>query len=273
MYVDSHCHLDLPELKENASKILHRMKLNSVTHALVVSLSKKYWQSTTNFVNSHENLWGSIGVHPCCSDVSELSVDELIQSSQHPKIVAIGETGLDYQSGKNSLEWQQSMFRKHIQASYNSKLPLVIHTRSSIEDSLKILNEENSRKITGVMHCFTENWNFAKKAIDLNFFISISGIVTFKKSYLVQELAQKIPLDYLLIETDSPFLSPEPYRGRINDPSNVPLIAQKIAQLREISVERVAQASSENFFRLFKKANRKKDFNGSKDSGVKNTET
>ncbi len=255
MYIDSHCHLDLPELRNDIKEILDRMRLTRVNYALVVSLSRKTWKSMMDLVNSYENLWGSVGIHPCCQDSLELSTEELVQFAKNSKVVAIGETGLDYKSFESSsLDLQKSRFRKHIQAANQSGLPLIVHTRFSIEDSLRILGEELSKETTGVMHCFTENLYFAQKAIELNFFISISGIVTFKKASIVQELAKKVPLDRLLIETDSPFLSPEPYRGKINDPSNVSLIAKKIAQLREISVEEVAKASSDNFLKVFSKA-------------------
>ncbi|UOF93952.1 MAG: TatD family hydrolase [Bordetella sp.] len=252
MYIDSHCHLNVSELRDDIPNILIRMKKNYVTHALVVSTTDLEWLSVISLVSNHKNLLASIGIHPCYVNSAQSKFDELCDLSKHPKVVAIGETGLDY-SRLDMAELQRHQFRSHIKAANQTKLPLIVHTRSSINDVIKILNEERSKTLTGVMHCFTENLDFAQKVIKLNFFISLSGIVTFKNAHVVHEVARNIPLDRLLIETDSPFLSPEPYRGKINEPANVALIAEKIAKLRGISKKEVANISSENFFRLFNK--------------------
>ncbi|AFZ82717.1 hydrolase, TatD family protein [Candidatus Kinetoplastibacterium crithidii (ex Angomonas deanei ATCC 30255)] len=194
-------------------------------------------------------------MHPECLDKEEFSIEELCLLAKHnKKIVAIGETGLDYHSHDHQdLDWQRNRFRQHIRAAKISTLPLIIHTRSAIIDTLNILKEEGARDVGGVMHCFTENWDAAKLAMDLNFYISISGIVTFKNAKIVHEVASKVPLDRILIETDSPYLSPEPYRGKVNNPANVVYVANKIAELRKTTVEDVANASRKNFFSLFSK--------------------
>ncbi len=253
MYVDSHCHLDFPELQENLPDILENMKRNQVSHALCVSVNLPDWPRIVNLVENHPNLWGSVGVHPDYEDTREPDVDLLCEHARHPKIVAIGETGLDYYRLSEPLDWQRERFRVHIRAANQSGLPLIIHTRSSAEDTLRIMREEKATGCGGVMHCFTESWEVAQQAMEQNFYISLSGIVTFKNAVQLQDVARKVPLERLLIETDSPYLAPVPYRGKRNDPSKVIHVAEKIAELRQITVEEVAQASTNNFFNLFKK--------------------
>lgn len=253
MYVDSHCHLDFPELQENLPTILEDMKRNQVNHALCVSVTLPEWPRIVGLIENHANLWGSVGVHPDYQDTHEADVDTLCRHAEHPKIVAIGETGLDYYRLEEPLDWQRERFRVHIRAGKQSGLPIIIHTRSSAEDTLRLMREENASACGGVMHCFTESWDVAQQAMDQDFYISISGIVTFKNAVQVQEVARQIPLDRLLIETDSPYLAPVPYRGKRNDPSKVIHVAEKIAELRQISVNEVAEASTNNFFNLFKK--------------------
>ncbi len=255
MYVDSHCHLNFPELINNISVILDRMKINQVKHALIASISIPGLTSILDLINNYDNLWGSVGIHPNYENKKELSIDKLCSLTEHPKIIAIGETGLDYYRLKEPLDWQRNRFYNHIQAAKQTKLPLIIHTRAAIQDTIKILQNERASEIGGVMHCFTENWNIAKIAMDMNFFISISGIVTFKSAHTVHEVARKVPLTHLLIETDSPFLTPVPHRGKLNDPSMVINVAKKIAEIRGISVHEVAEASSRNFFQIFRKIN------------------
>lgn len=256
MFVDSHCHLDFPELAENLPDILQRMKQNQVGHALVVSVSMPQWPGLMDVVAPHSNLHASVGVHPDYEDTPEVPAEELAELAKHPKVVAIGETGLDYFRQTGPLEWQRERFRTHIRASRLSGLPLIIHTRSASEDTLRIMQEEGASEFGGVMHCFTESWEMAQAAMDMNFYISLSGIVTFKKATELQDLATRVPLDRLLIETDSPFLAPVPFRGKTNDPSKVIHVAEKIAELREVSVAEIAQRTTENFFNLFSKIKR-----------------
>lgn len=256
MYVDSHCHLDFPELAKNLPEILDRMAQNQVGHALVVSVNLPNWPGLMKLVAPHPQLYASVGVHPDYEDTPEPSVQQLVDMAQSPKVVAIGETGLDYFRLAEPLEWQRERFRTHIRASRASGLPLIIHTRSSSADTLRIMKEEGADEYGGVMHCFTESWEVAQAAMDMNFYISLSGIVTFKKAQDLQELARKLPLDRLLIETDSPYLAPVPHRGKLNDPSNVMHVAEKIADLRGISAATVAAHSTDNFFSLFSKIER-----------------
>lgn len=254
MFVDSHCHLNFPDLVDDLPQILQRMKDNQVTHALVVSVNMPEWPGLLALVQQHDNLYASVGVHPDYEDTPEPTVDELVRLAQSSdKVVAIGETGLDYFRQAEPLEWQRERFRTHIRASRASGLPLIIHTRAASEDTLRIMREEKADEIGGVMHCFTESWDVAQAAMDLGFFISFSGIVTFRNAVELQDVARRVPLERLLIETDSPFLAPVPHRGKTNDPSRVVHVAQKIAELRQKSVEEIARYSKDNFFNLFKK--------------------
>lgn len=256
MFVDSHCHLDFSELAENLPDILQRMKQNQVSHALVVSVNLPQWPGLMQVVAPHSHLYASVGVHPDYEDTTEPQAEQLAEMALHPKVVAIGETGLDYFRLSEPLEWQRERFRTHIRASKLSGLPLIIHTRSASEDTLRIMREEGADEFGGVMHCFTESWEVAQAAMEMNFYISLSGIVTFKKAFDLQDLATRIPLDRLLIETDSPFLAPVPYRGKTNDPSKVIHVAEKIAELRNEPVSVIAQRTTNNFFNLFKKIDR-----------------
>ncbi|WP_263912537.1 TatD family hydrolase [Achromobacter sp. 79A6] len=256
MYVDSHCHLNFPELAADLPAILDRMAANQVTHALVVSVNLPEWPGLMSLVEPQANLWASVGVHPDYEDTPDPEPAELVRLAAHPKVVAIGETGLDYYRLSEPLDWQRERFRRHIRAARDVGLPLIVHTRSSAEDTVRMLREEGAAEVGGVMHCFTETWEVAQAALDQNFHISLSGIVTFKNAHVVHEVAAKVPLDRLLIETDSPYLAPVPYRGKINDPSKVIHVAEKIADLKGISVAEVAKASTENFFNLFNKIKR-----------------
>ncbi|KAK90120.1 hydrolase, TatD family [Bordetella holmesii CDC-H585-BH] len=253
MFVDSHCHLNFPELAADLPAVLERMAANQVTHALVVSVNMPEWPGLMDLVRPQRNLWASVGVHPDYEDTPDPQPEELVRLAQDPKVVAIGETGLDYYRLSEPLDWQRERFRRHIRAARSAGLPLIIHTRSSAEDTVRILKEEGADEIGGVMHCFTETWEIARAALDLNFHISLSGIVTFKNAGIVHEVARNMPLDRLLIETDSPYLAPVPYRGKLNDPSKVIHVAEKIAELQGRTVAEVAHASTENFFKLFSK--------------------
>jgi TatD DNase family protein len=242
MYVDSHCHLDFPDLANNLPEILERMRINQVARALVVSVNLPDWPGLIALVDAHPQLIASVGVHPDYENTVEPTVEDLVEMAQHPKVVAIGETGLDYFRLSEPLDWQRERFRRHIRAARQTGLPLIIHTRSAAEDTLRILREEQASDVGGVMHCFTESWEVARQAMEMNFLISFSGIVTFK--------------DRLLIETDSPYLAPVPFRGKQNDPSKVIHVAAKIADLRGLTVDEIAKASTYNFFNLFKKIDR-----------------
>jgi len=253
MYVDSHCHLNFPDLARDLPNILERMRHNNVGRALVVSVNLEDWPGLMEIVDAHPQLHASVGVHPDYEDITEPTLDELLRLARTPKVVAIGETGLDYFRLAEPLEWQRERFRIHIRAARASGLPLIIHTRSASADTLRIMQEEGAAECGGVMHCFTESWEVAQAAMEMNFYISLSGIVTFKNAAALQDVARKLPLERLLIETDSPYLAPVPHRGKLNDPSKVIHVAEKIAELREMPVAEVAKYSTDNFFKLFNK--------------------
>jgi TatD DNase family protein len=254
MLVDSHCHLNFPELADNIQAIRQLMTESQVGHALCVSVTLDKFPEVLKLAETYDNFYASVGVHPDYEDIAEPSVDELFKLSQHPKIVAIGETGLDYFRLTGDLEWQRERFRTHIRAAILANKPLIIHTRSAAEDTIRIMREEGADKIGGVMHCFTESLDVALAAIELGFYISFSGIVTFKNATQLKVVAQAIPLDKMLVETDSPYLAPMPFRGKTNQPAYVKYVAQEIANLRGISLDSVMQATTQNFFRLFKHA-------------------
>lgn len=253
MYIDSHCHLNFPQLRDDLPAVFASMDANQVTHALCVSVNLPDWPEMMRLVESSPRLWASVGVHPDYEDTPEADADQLVAMSAHPKVVALGETGLDYYRRDDQPEWQKQRFRHHIAAARQTGLPLIIHTRASAADTVAMLASEGKGEICGVMHCFTEDWETARKALDLGFYISISGIVTFKNAPVIHDVAAKVPLDRLLIETDSPYLAPVPFRGKLNDPSKVRYVAEKIAQLRNLPVDVIGQATTENFFNLFSK--------------------
>ena len=247
MFVDSHCHLDFPELIDQLPSVLDAMAANRVTHALTISVNLRTLPDVLRLASEHENLYGTVGVHPDTEDAGEPTTEELVALAAQPKIVAIGETGLDYYRLTGDLEWQRTRFRNHIRAARECGKPLVIHTRSAGADTLAIMRDERAGEAGGVMHCFT----VAQAALDQGFHISFSGIVTFKNAQAVQEVAKRVPLGRMLIETDSPYLAPVPYRGKTNQPAYVRYVGEEIARLRQVSVEVVAAATSTNFFRLF----------------------
>lgn len=251
MFVDSHCHLDFPELAGNLADVLALMQSNSVTHALCVSVNLEDFPKVLALAETHANLFASVGVHPDYPDVRDPSAAELVELARHPRIVAIGETGLDYYRIEGDAEWQRERFRQHIRAARICRKPLIIHTRAAAEDTIHIMREEGAGEAGGVMHCFTETREVAAAALDLGFHISFSGIVTFKNAAALKEVAKFVPLERMLIETDSPYLAPVPFRGRTNQPGLVKYVAEEIARLHGIAVERVASATSENFFNLF----------------------
>lgn len=252
MFVDSHCHLSFPQLRGDIDGIVARMRERHVAAALNVCVTLEDFPAVLALAETHREIFGSVGVHPDYQDGREPTEEDLVDLARHPKVVAIGETGLDYYRLKEPLDWQRERFGVHIRAARRSGKPLIIHTRAAAQDTLGIMREEAASEAGGVMHCFTETRAVAEAALDLGFYISFSGIVTFKNATELQEVARFVPLDRLLIETDAPYLAPVPYRGKTNEPSYLPHVAEKIAALRGIPLAQVADASTENFLRLFK---------------------
>jgi TatD DNase family protein len=228
---------------------------NQVGHALCISVTLKDFPQVLTLAETYPNFFASVGVHPDYEDEPPFTVDDLVNLANHPKVIAIGETGLDYFRLTGDLEWQRERFRKHIRAAIKSQKPLVIHTRSAAEDTLRIMREEKAQLVGGVLHCFTESLDVALEAIDLGFYISFSGIVTFKNAVMLKEVASQLPLDRILVETDSPYLAPIPYRGKINQPAYVKHVAEELSRIRNISLAEIMEATTANFFRLFNTAN------------------
>jgi TatD DNase family protein len=270
MFTDSHCHLNFLELRGNLPAIRDAMAAAQVTRALCICTTIEEFPEVHGLATEYGNFWSTVGVHPDNEGIYEPSVDDLVQRSKLPKVVAIGETGLDYydmpgrKGGRtlSDMAWQRDRFRTHIRAARQTDLPLIIHTRAASEDTLAILKEEGGflgssplsqgmGQAKGVFHCFTENMEVAKAALELDFYISFSGILTFKAAQELRDVATYVPLERCLIETDSPYLAPTPYRGKTNNPSYVPFVAQQIAQLKGICIEEVAIVTSQNFERLF----------------------
>lgn len=256
-YVDSHSHIHLPEFLEQLPEIINRMTQNFVSHTLCVSLNLLDFPQVLKLIERYSCIYGSVGVHPNYIDIPEPNEDQLITLAAHPRVIAIGETGLDYHFLKSNFTSQHQRFRTHIRVSRKTRKPLIVHTRLAAADTLRILREEGASPekggVAGVIHCFTESQEIADEAIALGFYISFSGIVTFKNAKALQAVARTIPLECMLIETDSPYLAPVPFRGRkINEPSLVSYIAAFIAKLRGISVAEVGYHISNNFFKLFK---------------------
>jgi TatD DNase family protein len=251
MYVDSHCHLSFPELVADRAGVLDRMRHAGVSTALNVCVRMDEFASVLGLAESEPDIFATVGVHPD-SESTEPTIEQLVAGAAHPKVLAIGETGLDYYRLKEPLDWQRDRFRVHIRAARETGKPLVIHTRSAPVDTLAILRQENAAQVGGVMHCFTESLQFALEALELGFYISYSGIVTFRNAVSLQQTVAQIPLDRLLIETDAPYLSPVPYRGKVNEPARVVVVAEKLAELTSQSPSTIAAATRENFLRLFK---------------------
>ena len=230
------------------------MAAANVTHAMCISVTFPEWPSVVALAERYANIYATAGVHPDYEDIEEPTVAALLERAQHPKVQAIGETGLDYYRLTGDLEWQRERFRTHIRAARECGKPLVIHTRSASEDTLRIMREERAEEVGGVMHCFTETWDVASACIDMGFHISFSGIVSFKTAADLRDVAKKVPLERMLIETDSPYLAPVPYRGRRNEPSYVPHVAAAIAAVRETNAETIGRITGQNFFSLFRVA-------------------
>ncbi len=257
MLVDSHCHLDFPQLADGIEQIVAQMRANDVGCALCIGVTLEGLARVLKLADDWPMLLATVGVHPEETGVREPTVDDLVGLAAHPRVVAIGETGLDYYWHRDSPEWQRERFRTHIRAARVTRKPLVIHTREAAADTLQLMAEEGAGEVGGVMHCFTESWPVAETALDLGFYISFSGIVTFKKALSVRDVAQRVPLDRLLVETDSPYLAPVPYRGRTNQPAYVRHVAEEVARLRGLSYQQVADATTTNFFDLFPEARMK----------------
>lgn len=255
MFFDSHCHLDRIDLDEHNnsfSQLLDEIRAEQVTRMLCIGVNLESFASMYERILPHPNIFCSAGVHPDYKDVEEPDIDQLIQLAKKEKVVAIGETGLDYMDGSENMDWQRQRFAIHIEAAKQCDLPLIIHTRNARQDTLNILREHDAHKVGGVMHCFTEDWDMAKQLIEMNFYISISGIVTFNQAENVRTMAKQIPADRLLIETDSPWLSPVPFRGKQNHPGRVRYVAEKLAEIRGEKLEDLAEITFENANRLFK---------------------
>lgn len=256
MFVDSHCHLSFPELAERIADIRADMAAASVDRALCICTTLEEFDTVQGLAARFDNFWCSAGVHPDNEGVQEPLIEDLVALAARPRVVAIGETGLDYYrlNGRSidDMAWQRDRFRVHIRAARATGLPLVVHTRSASADTVRLLREEGADAVGGVFHCFTETMQVAREALDLGFYISFSGILTFKTATDLQEVARFVPLDRCLIETDSPYLAPVPFRGKTNTPALVPYVARKLAELKAIDVESIAMATTSNFERLFK---------------------
>jgi len=260
MFTDSHCHLSFPELLANLPAILQAMDTAQVDRALCISTKLEEFPEVLRLAQAHANLWATVGVHPDNEGVQEPSVAELVRLGSLPRVVGIGETGLDYYrlNGRcvADMHWQRERFRTHIRAARQLGKPLVIHTRSAAADTLAVLRDEGENGATGsaggVFHCFTEDADTARAALDLGFYISFSGILTFKSAQNIRDVASWVPLERLLIETDSPYLAPTPHRGKVNNPSYVPLVAAQLGVLRQLPIDEIARITSQNFDRLFK---------------------
>jgi TatD DNase family protein len=254
MLIDSHCHLDRIDLKpyqNDFASFMQEAESCQIEHLLCIAIDLEAFPAMQSLVSDYSQISLTIGVHPNERKGKEPTTEELILLGGNPKIIGIGETGLDFYRSEGDLTWQHQRFRNHISAAKSLKKPLIIHTREAKLDTLRILEEENAGEVGGVIHCFTEDWEFAKKAMDLNFYLSFSGIITFNSAKEIKEVARKVPADRFLIETDSPYLAPVPYRGRPNYPTYVRHVAEQIAELRGISSNQVAELSTENFYRLF----------------------
>ena len=251
MFIDSHCHLDFPGLAENLPAVLELMRTNQVERALCVSVTLEDFPKVLELAETHAHLDASVGIHPDYEGAAAATVEELARLARHPRVVAIGETGLDYYRLKGDLEWQRERFRTHIRAARECGKPLIVHTREAADDTLRIMREERAAEAGGVMHCFTETGAVARAAMDLGFSISFSGIVTFKNARALKEVARMVPLESMLIETDAPFLAPVPHRGKTNQPGYVRHVAEEIARIRDVALAQVAQQTTDNYKRIF----------------------
>ena len=252
MFIDSHCHLNLLAEEEGGlDAVIAQAKENSVDHIMCIAIDKASCRDVISIAENYSDITASVGIHPNVDQEENFTVDELVALAQHDKVIAIGETGLDYFRSEGDLEWQRDRFRTHIEAGKQLKKPLIIHTREARDDTMDLLEQENAEQAGGIIHCFTENWETAQRALDIGFYISLSGIVTFKNAVALQDVAKKLPLDRILIETDAPYLAPVPFRGKTNKPAYVKHVAEFIAELRGDTVENIAKVTTDNFHRLF----------------------
>jgi len=253
MFIDSHCHIDFPDFNEGLAPLLANMHSEQVDSALCVSVNLENFPRVLAAAEAYPNVYASVGVHPDHENGREPDVAELVALATHPRVVAIGETGLDYyRMAREAVDWQRARFRTHIRAARQAAKPLIIHTRNAADDTLAIMAEESAERAGGVMHCFTESWAVAEAALAMGFYISFSGIVSFKSARDLKEVARRVPLERMLIETDSPYLAPMPHRGKRNEPAYVRHVAEEIASLRGIALERVGEVTSRNFRDLFR---------------------
>lgn len=255
MLVDSHCHLDRLELSKydgSLEQALLQARENGIEHLLCVSIDLEAWPAMAELVQGYPEVSISVGVHPNETEGHDPDTEELVRLAQHPRVVAIGETGLDYFRSEGDVEWQRKRFRTHIRAARECGKPLIIHSREAKQDVLQIMAEENAQEVGGVMHCFVDDWETAQRAMELNFYISFSGIVTFRNATELKQVAKNMPLGRMLVETDSPYLAPVPYRGKPNEPAYVRYVAEHIAELRGTTLEEIGRATTENFYRLFR---------------------
>ncbi len=252
MLVDSHCHLDFEEFRHRVPEVLAEMAGAGVSHALCISVTLSEFPRVRALAEGHDNLFATVGVHPDYPDAGAVTVGELVALADHPRILAIGETGLDYYRLRGDLEWQRERFRTHIRAARECGKPLVIHTRAAAEDTLRIMREERAGEVGGVLHCFTETLEVARAAVDLGFLISFSGIVTFKNADGLRETARALPLDRILVETDAPYLAPVPHRGKLNQPAFVRFVAEEVARIRATDFASICTATTSNFATVFR---------------------
>lgn len=252
MYIDSHCHLNmLADEPGGIDAMVTEASDNGIEHILCIAIDKKSCAEVKSIADNYPQVTASVGIHPNVEKIEQFTVEELVAEASHPKVIAIGETGLDYFRSEGDLEWQRDRFRVHIEAAKQTQKPLIIHTREARQDTMDILEQEDAEKAGGIIHCFTENWETAQRALDIGFYISLSGIVTFKNAKALQDVAKKLPLDRILIETDSPYLAPVPHRGKTNKPVFVKHVAEFLAELRGDTVENIAATTTANFQRLF----------------------
>jgi TatD DNase family protein len=252
MFIDSHCHLNMLAQEEGGlDAVIQQAQENQVEHILCISIDTESCHEIISMAERYPQLTASVGIHPNVDKVENFSVEELIKLASHDKVIAIGETGLDYFRSEGDLEWQRDRFRTHIEAAKQLNKPLIIHTREAREDTMDILEQESAEQAGGIIHCFTEDWETAQRALDIGFYISLSGIVTFKNAVALQDIAKKLPLDRILIETDAPYLAPVPHRGKTNKPAFVKHVAEFLAELRDESVENIAETTTANFRTLF----------------------
>ena len=254
--VDSHCHVNFEPLRTDLAAVLQRARANGVGHMLCVGVTLEDLPQVLDLAHHYSHIFASVGVHPNERQGREPQAGELMALADDPRVIAIGETGLDYFRSQGDLAWQQQRFRHHIQAARECGKPLIVHMRDAAEDTLRIMQEERANEVGGVMHCFTGTWEVAARALELNFHVSFSGIVTFKNAEALRDVAARLPADRLLVETDSPYLAPVPHRGKTNEPAFVRHVAEQVAQLRGLEVAELARSTTDNFFRLFTHAQR-----------------